>query len=159
MIENYRESTEPLDCLRWGLWCCWLWGCREEDVLSWLCLRPCLSLIFWYFMCDDHKGLAFWPDWRHILPFGHTHAYFIRSLTTNQMRLPSLKYLGFDEEMYRGPQVLFGSNFLSDRIKAIFCRLALKKNTTEGFGSVHLQKLCNANFGHFLPLGNNDQTG
>ena len=47
------------------------------------------------------------------------------------MRLPSLKYLGFDEEMYRGPQVLFGSNFLSDRIKAIFCRLALKKNTTE----------------------------
>ena len=151
LIENYRESTEPLDCLRWGLWCCWLWGCREEDVLSWLCLRPCLSLIFWYFMCDDHKGLAFWPDWRHILPFGHTHAYFIRSLTTNQMRLPSLKYLGFDEEMYRGPQVLFGSNFLSDRIKAIFCRLALKKNTAETFG--------NSNFGHFLPLGNNDQTG
>ena len=36
------------------------------------------------------KGLAFWPNWSL---FSHMYAYFMRSLTTNQMRLPSLTWI------------------------------------------------------------------
>ena len=64
------------------------------------------------------KGLAFWPNWSL---FSHMYAYFMRSLTTNQMRLPSLTWI-FGTRRNVTSQVFF-TPFYRDQIKAIFCNI------------------------------------